>query len=157
MPISTVSLGYLCTARRNQGITCCVPRVAMGICASITLSLWNKYRVDIMVFCAVGGNYREAFKLLSTELVMGVLIHCRGSLTLPVCSPSLSGGSCGTGAQGWICSFGCLPCPLPTHWALSQQSSDSQLMSVCVGVPRKETSPCLITVLLWLADWSTWG
>lgn len=58
-----------------------------------------------MVFCAVGVKYQEAFKLPSAELVMGVFIHCRGSLTLPVCSPSLSEGSCGAGAQGLICSF----------------------------------------------------
>lgn len=119
MPINTVSLGYLCPMRRKQIITCCIPRAAMGICASITLSLWNKYTADITVFCAVGGNYCEALKLLSAELVMGVFVHCRGSLTLPVCSPTLSGGSCGTGAQGSICSFPYLQCLLPACRALS--------------------------------------
>lgn len=39
-----------------------------------------------MVFRAVRENYQEAFKLLSTELVMWVFMHCRGCLcALPVC------------------------------------------------------------------------
>lgn len=79
----------------------------------------NVNTVEITVFCALGGNYWEAFKLLSTELVMWVFMHCRGSLTLPVCSPRFSGGSCDTGGQGLMCSFGYLWYLLPAHRVLS--------------------------------------